>query len=220
MREPVLFMRLPAKLRNMVYRHLVEIIDCPNMAELCRGRSLWDLNCAADSRTSLIKSWQWSIGIGPKDFVYFPLVVLKMDPRIQQEFASGLLSHLAIHMRDAQAALLEDSFRLDLTPLPLFLRNLRILELDIDLCDQLCSGHISACTTFDDAGLDTLNTSLQHLKATLSTCDNLEDIRIRLHATEAIPPTTVKLATSGQRLRYPSPELWLGALLNYDYPEQ
>lgn len=106
MRETVLFMRLPAKVRNMVYRYLVEIVDCPNMAGLCRGRSLWDLNCAVDSRTSLMKSWKWSIGTDSKDLIYFPLIILKMDARIQQEFASGLLNHLVIHVRDTQAVLI------------------------------------------------------------------------------------------------------------------
>lgn len=64
------FLRLPAEIRIMIYNHLWDVSPCSPMPH--------------EFRTG------WTIRVGPESELKYPPLILRMDPRIQEEFMAEL----------------------------------------------------------------------------------------------------------------------------------
>lgn len=86
-KEPVLFMRLPAEIRVMIYKRTWAVVNCP-----------WKVAVEADHRWTCTTDAKFWLGPSPTAQVFYPTIILEMDPRIKGEFLHELCAQFPLQM--------------------------------------------------------------------------------------------------------------------------
>lgn len=183
-------MRLPGEIRNLVYTYLWNATDCTVAADHMFDTSAWSQECgppAAFGPVQVPKVLLWGVAHNLRDVAFFPKILLKMDPRIQNEFVGELLRAFPMRLYASERLLADGHFKITKMPPRLYLDNMRSLKTESTLCSLppvrigMFRGSTSPCLHLNAAHEENVKKSIRELGTALHGCRRLSKIQIQLN---------------------------------------
>ncbi|GME66174.1 uncharacterized protein LTHEOB_11902 [Neofusicoccum parvum] len=137
-------------------------------------------------RVDVSKTLTWKVAMADMEAVWFPPVVMKMDPRIQLEFIGELMNKFKMILVVPGSVLKNGALSIREMPPPVFLESLHVLNIRAGICS---SAHHSALLPYrlrNDTCRDIrfsqdeshIKSAFQKIAAALTKCPRLEQIEV------------------------------------------